>query len=191
MRPGGVRSVVAESLLLKHQLLTLKRSSKRAPKLTPWDRLLLGFGSACVSRARVPKIAIALKPSTLLRFHRALARLKYHLLYASRRRRQDNDLLIEVPTLKHGRAIATSHCDLRRRGIVSLTRPGRNGTRERTRNCFRCPLADLRGSQTTGPRTTRASASCIELLRSTVQHRQFLEMPEHARNHGVGSPRRA
>jgi len=88
MRPGGVRSVVAESLLLKHQLLTLKRSIKRAPKLTPWDRLLLGFGSACVSRARVPKIAIALRPSTLLRFHRALARLKYHLLYASRRRRQ-------------------------------------------------------------------------------------------------------
>jgi hypothetical protein len=25
----------------QHQLLTLKRSSKRAPKLTPWDRLLL------------------------------------------------------------------------------------------------------------------------------------------------------
>ena len=88
MRPGGVRSVVAESLLLKHQLLTLKRSNKRAPKLTPWDRLLLGFGSACVSRARVPKIAIALRPSTFLRFHQALARLKYHVLYASRRRRQ-------------------------------------------------------------------------------------------------------
>jgi len=34
MRPGGVRSVVAESLLLKHQLLTLKRSRKRAQKLT-------------------------------------------------------------------------------------------------------------------------------------------------------------
>ncbi len=88
MRPGGVRSVVAESLLLKHQLLTLKRSIKRAPKLTPWDRLLLGFGSACVSRARVPKIAIALRPSTFLRFHQALARLKYHVLYASRHRRQ-------------------------------------------------------------------------------------------------------
>src|ERR1700674_5304289 len=44
LRPGGVRSVVAESLLLKHQLLTLKRSRKRAPKLTPWDRLLVGFG---------------------------------------------------------------------------------------------------------------------------------------------------
>jgi hypothetical protein len=53
MRPGGVRSVVAESPLLKHQLLTLKRSRKRVPKLTPWDRLLLGLGSACVSPARV------------------------------------------------------------------------------------------------------------------------------------------
>src|SRR5258708_11978092 len=52
MRPGGVRSVVAESLLLKHQLLTLKRSRKSAPKLKPWDRLLLGFGAACVSPAR-------------------------------------------------------------------------------------------------------------------------------------------
>lgn len=88
MRPGGARSVIAESVLLKHQFLTLKRSSKRAPKLTPWDRLLLGFGSACVSPARVPKIAIALRPSTFLRFHQALARLKYHVLYASRRRRQ-------------------------------------------------------------------------------------------------------
>jgi len=88
MRPGGVRSIIAEYLLLKHQLLTFKRSSKRAPQLTPWDRLLLGFGSACVSRARVPKIAIALRPSTFLRFHQALARLKYHVLYASRHRRQ-------------------------------------------------------------------------------------------------------
>src|SRR5258705_1008102 len=75
MRPGGVRSGVAESLLLKHQLLTLKRSRKRAPKLKPWDRLLLGFGAACVSPARVPKIAIALRASTFLRFHQALATL--------------------------------------------------------------------------------------------------------------------
>ena len=35
MRAGGVRSVVAESLLLKHQLLTLKRSSKRARNSPP------------------------------------------------------------------------------------------------------------------------------------------------------------
>src|ERR1700726_1286949 len=30
--PGGVRSLVAESLLLKHQLLILNRSRKRSPR---------------------------------------------------------------------------------------------------------------------------------------------------------------
>jgi hypothetical protein len=32
-RPGGLRSVVAESLLLKHQLCILNRGRKRAPNL--------------------------------------------------------------------------------------------------------------------------------------------------------------
>ena len=32
-RPGGVRSVVAESVLLRHQLLVLNRSRRRAPNL--------------------------------------------------------------------------------------------------------------------------------------------------------------
>ena len=88
VRPGGVRSVVAESVLLKHQLLTLQRSRKRAPKLTPWDRLLVAFGSACVSPARMARIAIALRPSTFLRFHQALTKLKYRVLYASEHRRR-------------------------------------------------------------------------------------------------------
>ena len=37
-RPGGVRSVIAESVLLKHQLLILNRSRRRAPNLNGWDR---------------------------------------------------------------------------------------------------------------------------------------------------------
>jgi hypothetical protein len=40
--PGGVRAVAAESLAVKHQLLIMKRSQRRSPKLTAWDRLLLG-----------------------------------------------------------------------------------------------------------------------------------------------------
>jgi putative transposase len=88
VQPGGVRAVVAESLLLKHQLLTLQRSRKRAPRLTPWDRLLVAFGSACVSSARISKIAIALRPSTFLRFHQALVRVKYQILYACENRRR-------------------------------------------------------------------------------------------------------
>jgi hypothetical protein len=88
MRPGGARAVVAESLLLKHQLLILKRSRNRAPNFTPWDRLLLGLVSLVVGPRRIAKIAIALKPATLMRFHQALTKLKYHLLFASRRQRR-------------------------------------------------------------------------------------------------------
>src|SRR5215470_1335957 len=42
-RPGGVRAVAADSLAVKHQLLIMKRSQRRRPNLTAWDRLILGF----------------------------------------------------------------------------------------------------------------------------------------------------
>ena len=44
-RPGGVRAVIAENLLLKQQLIVLRRPRQRAPNLTTADRLLCGFGS--------------------------------------------------------------------------------------------------------------------------------------------------
>jgi hypothetical protein len=86
--PGGVRAVIVESLLLKHQLLVLSRSRKRAPSLTPWDRLLFGIGAFLVSPKRLPKIAIGIRPSTLLRFHRALMQRKYRLLFTPAVRRR-------------------------------------------------------------------------------------------------------
>jgi hypothetical protein len=41
--PGGVRSIVAESLLLKHQLLIVNRSRQRSPNLCTSDRILAGL----------------------------------------------------------------------------------------------------------------------------------------------------
>jgi putative transposase len=41
--PGGARAIVADSLLMKQQLLIINRSRRRAPNLTPIDRMLLGF----------------------------------------------------------------------------------------------------------------------------------------------------
>jgi hypothetical protein len=41
--PGGVRVVVAESVLTKHQLLILNRSRRRAPSLRILDRLIAGL----------------------------------------------------------------------------------------------------------------------------------------------------
>jgi putative transposase len=66
--PGGVRSIVAESLLLKHQLLLLSRSRQRSPSLSAWDRILAGLMTLLVRPTRLFRSAIILKPSTLLRF---------------------------------------------------------------------------------------------------------------------------
>ena len=41
--PGGTKAIVAENLLLRHQLLVHGRTRKRAPNLTTQDRVLLGF----------------------------------------------------------------------------------------------------------------------------------------------------
>ena len=47
--PGGVRSLVAESLLLKHQLLIVNRSRQRSPNLSASDRILTAcWHSWCV-----------------------------------------------------------------------------------------------------------------------------------------------
>jgi len=74
---------VAESLAVKHQLLIVKRSQRRAPNLTLWDRLMLGFWTLLVSPKRLGKIAVITKASTLMRLHQALVKRKYHLLYGS------------------------------------------------------------------------------------------------------------
>jgi putative transposase len=87
-RPGGVRAVAAESLAVKHQLLIMKRTQRRAPKLTSWDRLLLGVCALFVAPKRLSKLAVILKPSTLLSFHHALVKRKYSLLYSPRKCRR-------------------------------------------------------------------------------------------------------
>jgi hypothetical protein len=82
VQPGRVRSVVAESVLTKHQLLILNRPRRRAPNLRILDRLIAGFCSLWIKPSRFGRVAIAFKPSTLLNFHRALVQKKYRLLFS-------------------------------------------------------------------------------------------------------------
>ena len=49
MGPGGAKAVVADSLLMKQQLLVINRSRQRAPNLTVIDRMLLGFWTLFLS----------------------------------------------------------------------------------------------------------------------------------------------
>jgi transposase InsO family protein len=85
---GGARSVVADSLLMKQQLLIVRRTRRRAPKLSPLDRFLLGFWSLFLSKRRIQRAAVILQPSTLLRFHDLLKKRKYQRLFSSSSKRK-------------------------------------------------------------------------------------------------------
>lgn len=85
-RPRGLHAVVAESLAVKHQLQVINRTRRRAPTMTPWDRLVFGLCAAWIPPKRLAKCAVVLKPSSFTQFHRALVRCKYRWLYASGKR---------------------------------------------------------------------------------------------------------
>lgn len=78
---GGARTIVAENLLLKHQLLVISRARRRAPNLKPSDRLFFGLLAFFLPLRRIARAAVTIRPSTLLRFHDALKRRKYRLLF--------------------------------------------------------------------------------------------------------------
>ena len=86
MGPGGARSVIAESILVKQQLLILNRSRQRAPNLRASDRILAGVCALFMRPARVIRSAIVLKPSTILDFHRILRHRQHRLLFSPKRR---------------------------------------------------------------------------------------------------------
>ena len=86
--PRGARCVVAESVLVKHQLLILNRGRKRAPNLRSADRVIAGLCTLFMRPVRVLRSAIVLKPSTLLHLHHLLAKRKYQMLFSTKRGRQ-------------------------------------------------------------------------------------------------------
>ena len=114
--PGGVRSLVAESLLLKHQLLIVNRSRQRSPNLSAGDRILAGLLALLVRPTRLLRSAIALKPSTLLGLHKVLSKQKYRLLFSPNRRRQPGpkgpsvDLIRAVVEMKQRNPRLENHC---------------------------------------------------------------------------------
>jgi hypothetical protein len=62
-RPGGLRSVVAESVLLRHQVLILNRGRKRAPNLRTPDRIIAGLSTLLMRPARVAGELLFRQPS--------------------------------------------------------------------------------------------------------------------------------
>ena len=150
LRPGGVRAVAAQSLLLKHQLLISNRSRHRAPNLTTFDRFLIGLTTLCLSPRRIRKLGVLIKPATLFKFHKALVDRKYRLLFSFSFRRgkpgpkgPSAELIAAIVELKRRNpkfgcvriAQQISHAfgvnidkDLVRRVLAKHYRPGDSGT---------------------------------------------------------------
>jgi putative transposase len=105
--PGGARSVVAESLLVKHQLLIVNRSRQRAPNLRIGDRILMSVIALLMRPARLAKSAIIVRPATILRFHQALKDRKYRLLFSPKCRAKpgpkgpSDELIAAIVDTKH------------------------------------------------------------------------------------------
>jgi len=83
-KPGGVKALMAENIALRQQLITLNRKRNRAPRLTTQDRWLFGLAAGFITQTRLHKIAIVLKPATLLKFHKVLVERKYKFLYSKK-----------------------------------------------------------------------------------------------------------
>jgi len=106
LQPGGMKTVAAENLVLKKQLLVIQRSRLKAPNLTTMDRFIFGWLAMMLSPRRMARSAIIIKPSTLLSFHKALAKRKYLRLISSHGNKKsgpkgpNNDLIKAIFEIK-------------------------------------------------------------------------------------------
>jgi len=87
VRPGGLRSLVAESVLVRHQLLVLNRGRQHALNLHGADRIIAGLCTLFMRPARVLHSAMARKPSTLWHLHSVLRKRKYRMFFSPERGR--------------------------------------------------------------------------------------------------------
>jgi hypothetical protein len=102
------------------ELLIMKRSRRRGPNLTGWDRLILGFCTLLVSPRRLGKVA-------LLRLHRALVKRRSRSVRATLHLGQKNFIadsrhqgLTELFTLRRLLGFGGNSVDLEGRPAVAI-----------------------------------------------------------------------
>ncbi len=87
IKPGGGKALMAENIMLRKQLIVINRRRKRAPNISLWDRLGFAFLTAIVCPKRLARTAIIIKPSMLIKFHKALIKRKYRALFSNKSKR--------------------------------------------------------------------------------------------------------
>ena len=107
-KPGGVKALIAENNALRHQLAVMNRGRQRCPTLSPTDRFVLGLCSLWFSPKSWHRAAVILRPSTLLKFHKALAKKKYQSFFTANKppkksgpKGPSQELIDAVAEMKH------------------------------------------------------------------------------------------
>ena len=84
MRPDGHKRLIFENLAMRQQLLTLARKHHKSPPLKPIDRIVLAMASLLIPLNKISRVAIIVKPATILKFHRLLVKKKYRSLFGTK-----------------------------------------------------------------------------------------------------------
>ena len=92
---------MAETIAMKQQLIVMNRHRKRALSLETSDRFLFGLLAMLIGERRLQKVAVILKPATVLAFHKALVKRKSSKLNSNRtkrvlRRKPRGQILIDL-----------------------------------------------------------------------------------------------
>lgn len=87
-KPGGAKALLAENMAMRQQLVIVGRQRQRVAKLTASDRFIFGVLAGLIAPPRLRKIAVVIKPATLLKFHKALVQRKYRRLYSNKSNRR-------------------------------------------------------------------------------------------------------
>jgi len=80
--------IVAENIILRKQISILFRSKTRCPPLRTRDRIVMAICTYFLSSRRLDMSCIAVTKATVLRFHRALVRKKYSILFGCKGKRR-------------------------------------------------------------------------------------------------------
>ena len=79
---------MAENIVMRQQLIVVARKHKKSPPLAFLDRLVFGLASIFTPFNRLSKVAITRQPATILKFHRALVKKKYQILYGKSQKKR-------------------------------------------------------------------------------------------------------
>ena len=87
LRPGGTKSLAAENMAIKQQLMLIKRRENivKSPPLSSVHRAFFALIAFLIPKDQIKSIAVILSPETIFKFHRMLKNKKYRELFSQKK----------------------------------------------------------------------------------------------------------